>query len=441
MTKLSMVGLLVGASLLSISQSTCAQATLPADFAVAKPQIPSATFNIVDYGAVGDGKTLNTAALGKAIAACEQAGGGTVEVPAGMFLTGPFALASNLNLHLDDRATIKFSDNRSDFRLIDGGYENCLVAQQCHDLAITGTGTIDGNGSSWWTEFEQFRKTQKATTQATPPPHRPYMIMLTECTRVMVQGVTLANSPMFHFVPRLCRDVTIDSIKILSPADSPNTDGIDPSGWNYQITHCTIDTGDDNIALKPRPVGDPPVPSCQYILVEHCTFLHGHGMSIGGGSNGGVRDLLVRDCTFEGTKFGVRLKSGRDRGGLAENLTYENLTMHNVESPILITSYYPQIPKQPEADKAQPISGKTPIWRHVLIKNVVADGGDTSLRIIGLAEMPVQDVTLENVRISAQQPPQIIHAQDIRLVNSQVSAASGAPPEVLYSHVDGLEQQ
>jgi polygalacturonase len=411
-----------------------AQATLPSDFKIAKPQIPERIFNLTDFGAVGDGKTLNTASINKAIAACTQAGGGTVEVPVGKFLTGPFALTSNLNLHLDTGATILLSDRRSDFKPTEDGFENCITAQDCHDIAVTGSGTIDGQGQSWWTEFNAFKdgKTKIA------PPHRPYLIMLISCTRVMFENITLTNSPMLTFVPRLCREVTINSVTIKSPPDSPNTDGIDPSGFDYLITNTTIDTGDDNIALKPRPIPDPGHLSCENLLIEHCTFLHGHGMSIGGGSNGGVRNMLVRDCTFADTDAGIRLKSARDRGGLVENLTYENLTMKRVKTSIMIQSYYPQIPNEPQDDPAQPIAKKTPIWRHIRIDNVVSDDGETTLRIIGLPEMPVQDVVLTNVRIRAQKPMQIIRAQGLRFVDSQITATSGLPAEVYDSTVEGL---
>jgi polygalacturonase len=403
-----------------------AQATLPADFAVTQPTIPEKTFNITDFGAVGDGKTLNTAALHKAIAACDQAGGGTVEVPDGRFLTGPFSLTSNLNLHLADGATIAFSDDRKDFRLIDGGYEICLVANDCHDISITGKGKIDGQGWSWWKEFRDYRAAARSDSPSTQPiaapPHRPYMIMFTDCTRVLVKDITLTNSPMFHFVPRLCRDVTIDSITIKSPGNSPNTDGIDPSGWNYHIVNCTIDTGDDNIALKPRPVPDANHLSCENFLIEHCMFLHGHGMSIGGGSNGGVRNMLVRDCAFEGTENGVRLKSGRDRGGLVENLTYENLTMKHVKNSILIDSYYPTIPENPAADTARPISPKTPIWRHIRMNNITSDDSDSAIRILGLPEMPIQDVAFYNVHITAKEGIEITSSNGIRFQNCQVNS-------------------
>jgi polygalacturonase len=411
-----------------------AQATLPSDFSVEKPRIPERRFNILDYGAVGDGKTLTTEGISKAISACSEAGGGTVEVPAGRFLTGPFALASNLNLHLAAGATILISDRRTVFKRSGDGFENCITASDCHDLEITGSGTIDGQGKSWWKEFLGF----KNGVMGIAPPHRPWMIMLTNCERVMFQGVTLANSPMLTLVPRLCREVTIDSIHIKSPADSPNTDGIDPSGFDILIDHCTIDTGDDNIAIKPRPIEDLEHLSCENILIENCAFLHGHGMSIGGGSNGGVRNMTVRDCRFEDTDAGIRLKSDRDRGGLVENLTYENLTMKRVKTAIDIVSYYPQVPEYPQQDAAEPITHKTPIWRHLRISNVVSEDGLNAGRFIGLPEMPIEDVVLTNVRISARNPMQIVRVDGIRFVNCRINAESGVGPEIFDSTVEGL---
>jgi hypothetical protein len=255
----------------------------------------------------------------------------------------------------------------------------------------------------------------------------------------MFQNVTLTNSPMFHLVPRACREVTIDSIHIKSPAYSPNTDGIDPSGFDFLISNCTIDTGDDNIALKPRPIADPLHLSCENFLIEGCTFLHGHGMSIGGGSNGGVRNMVVRDCRFEDTDAGIRLKSGRDRGGLVENLTYENLKMKRVKTSIMITSYYPEIPAHPELDPAHSITPKTPIWRHLRIDNIVSEDGLTAARFIGLAEMPIEDVVVSNTRISALDPMQIIRVKGLRFVNSHVTATSGGRTEVDDSSVEGLD--
>jgi polygalacturonase len=413
------------------------QATLPSDFSIATPTIPNHHFSIADFGAVGDGKTNNTAAITKAIKACTDAGGGTLEIPPGIFLTGPFQLAGSLNLHLDANATILLSDRREDFTRQGDGYENCITAQDCHDLEISGTGTIDGNGQSWWKEFLDYKSGK--TTVA--PPHRPYLLMITNCTRLLVHDVTLTNSPMLTFIPRLCHEVTIDSVHIKSPADSPNTDGIDPSGSNVLIQNCTIDTGDDNIALKPRPIPDHDHLSCENFLIQNCVFLHGHGMSIGGGSNGGVRNMIVRNCRFEDTDAGVRLKSGRGRGGLVENLTYENLAMKHVKTAIQIVSYYPEIPKHPETDTTQPVVAKTPMWRHIRINKLTAQDGANSIEIIGLPDMPVQDVVLKNVNITAQNPLRIINAQGIRFDNCQITATSGAPAEFYNSQVEGATSQ
>jgi polygalacturonase len=255
----------------------------------------------------------------------------------------------------------------------------------------------------------------------------------------LVRDVTLQNSPMFNLVPQRCRDVLIDNVRIQDPFNSPNTDGIDPSGWNFLITNCHIDVGDDCIALKPSVITAAAAAlkpsanslSCENFLISNCQFLHGHGMSIGNPSPGGARNITVRDCTFDGTEAGIRMKSHRGAGGIVEDLTYENLTMKNVKVAILITSYYPEIPKAPENDPSQSDGLNTPIWRHIRISHVTAIGGQQAARIIGLAEMPVTDVQLDHVNISAQMGMQIVHAKGIHFSDSTVTAASGP---VLISH-------
>jgi polygalacturonase len=404
--------------------SAAAQATLPSDFSVAQPSIPNHSFNITDFGAVADGKTLCTDAFRKAVAACEKAGGGKVVVPAGRFFTGPFDLDSNINLHLEAGSAIQFSDRVADTKLADTGFDNDISARDCHDVAITGSGTIDGNGAYFWRNFVEPKNNP---FDAPWIPHRPRLISLNRCTRVLVQGVTLTNSPMFHLVPSQCRDVTIDGVRIKSPSNSPNTDGIDPSGIGFVITRCTIDTGDDDIAVKGSVRVDPDRPACENLLIANCTFLHGHGMSIGSESYGGVQNMLVRDCTFDGTEAGIRLKSPRGRGGVVENLTYENLTMKHVKNPILITSWYPKIPTHPEQYSAHAVNDRTPIWRHIRITNVTAEGGSIAGQIVGLPEMPVDDVVLDNVHVSASKPIQIIYARGIRFINCDISAESGKP--------------
>lgn len=392
------------------------------------PAIPNATFNVTNYGAVGDGRTLDTGAIQKTIDACSAAGGGTVLVPAGNFLTMPFQLASRINLHLAEGATILISDNMTNYPVVKNRYVDAITAAKAHDLEISGEGTIDGQGGAWWAAF---RADSKMT-------HRPYLIKFTDCTRLRVAGVTLQNSPMFHLVPQNCTDVTIRGIRIQSPADAPNTDGIDPSGWNLLVNGCFIDTGDDNIAIKPisgRTPGD------KDFTVLNCTFLHGHGMSIGGGSLNGVENLVVSNCTFTGTDAGIRIKTPRGNGGLAQNLTYENLTMTDVKNPIYINDYYPErnAPKDPSTEAAEPVNDRTPIIKNILIRDVSITNCPSAGAIRGIPEMPVSDVTFSNVTISARKGLIINHAKGVRFINSRITVEEGKTLTTYDAEIIGLE--
>jgi polygalacturonase len=404
-----------------------AQATMPSDYSVVRPTIPDRTFTIADFGAVGDGQTFDTGAITRAISACEKAGGGTVDVPPGKFLTGPFLLASNLNLHLEKGSTILFSNNPKDFGAGNGGLQNGMTLENGHDVAITGAGAIDGQGAFFW----------RRHFEGDPDAPRPRLIQLTECSRVLVQDVTLMNSPSFHLVPSQCQDVTIENIHIKAPALSPNTDGIDPSGINFLISGCTIDTGDDCIALKASGQYDADRPSCENFLITDCTFLHGHGMTVGSESYGGLRNMIVRNCTFNGTEWGIRLKSSRGRGGVVEYVTYEHLKMRNVKNSILITSYYPKVPAHPDRDPAQTVGARTPQWRHIRISDVTSTGGLIAGQIVGLPEMPIEDILFTNVNIYAVQPIEIANARSIRFVDCKISGSSGKPV-IVDASVEGL---
>jgi polygalacturonase len=392
------------------------------------PSIPTKEFNIVDYGAVGDGKTMSTDAIQKTISAAASAGGGVVNVPAGRFLTGPLQLTSGINLHLAKDAVLLIDDNLDKYPATGGRYQDCIGVRGRHDIAITGDGTIDGQGDAWW---KAFRANQQMT-------HRPYMVRLQDCSRILVEGVTLTNSPMFHLVPDNCTDVTIRDITIKSPAGAPNTDGIDPSGWNYLITGCTIDCGDDNIAVKPK---DGRKPGNKNYTITQCKFLHGHGMSIGSGTNGGIEDLTVSDCTFDSTDSGIRIKTLRGRGGVLQNLTYENLTMTRVKNPIYIIDYYPErdAPKDPATEKPQEVTERTPINKSITIRNVTANDCTNAGTIRGLPEAPISDLTLTNVKISAKGGMKIYFAKGIRFIDSKIDVGQGKRADLFDADVTGLE--
>ena len=392
------------------------------------PVIPTNTFAVTAYGAVGDGKTINTAAIQKTIDAASVAGGGIVLIPEGQFLTGPFTLASRINLHLASGGSILISDDRANHPMVGERYRDCITAADAHDIEISGPGTIDGQGKAWWAEFEANKSM----------PHRPYMIKLSGCTRVYVHEVTLSNSPMFHLVPQNCTDVTIKGITIKSPRNAHNTDGIDPSGWNYLITDCTIDGGDDNIAIKPSNARKP---GNKNYTITNCKFLHGHGMSVGSGTEGGIEDLHVSNCTFDSTDAGVRIKTSRGRGGLLQNLMYENLTMTGVKVPIYIIDWYPEreAPKDPATEQAQAVTDRTPINKNIVIRNVTSTDSPTAGIIRGLPEAPITDVTLSNVTISAKAGMKIYHAKGIKFIASKINVQDGKSLITFNAEVTGLE--
>ncbi len=395
-------------------------------FSLALP-LGAATFNVRDFGAVGDGRTLATAALQKAVDTAAAAGGGTVLVPAGKFLTGPFHLASGINLELAKGAVILISDDRANYPVVKKRYVDAITAKDAHDIKITGAGTIDGQGESWWAAF-------RADPHMT---HRPYLIKFTDCQHVEVSGVTLQNSPMFHLVPQNCTDVKIHDLTIQSPSNAPNTDGIDPSGWNFFITRCHIDTGDDNIAIKPATARQP---GNQNFLITDCQFLHGHGLSVGGGTRGGLDGLTVSNCTFAGTDAGIRIKTLRGNGGRLQNATYENLTMTAVKHPLYIIDWYPErtAPKDPATEMPQPITPTTPFAKNIAIRNVTATDCATAGIIRGLPEAPITDLLLTNVHISAQTGLILYHVAGVKLVDTKIRAAKGKTIIAFDAQAEGL---
>ncbi|HEU6448025.1 MAG TPA: glycoside hydrolase family 28 protein [Verrucomicrobiae bacterium] len=388
------------------------------------------TFNIRDFGAKGDGKTLDTAAIQKAIDTASAAGGGMVLIPEGKFVTMPFTLASDINFHLAAGAEILISDDMAHYPAEKNRYVDAITAKHAHDLEISGTGTINGQGEAWW---KAFRENPKMT-------HRPYLIKISDCERVKVHDVTLCNSPMFHLVPQNCTDVTIENIKIKSPSDAPNTDGIDPSGWNFLISSCTIDGGDDNIAIKPNPGSR--VPGDKNFFVKDCTFIHGHGMSVGSGTAGGLDGLTVSNCTFHETDYGIRIKSLRGNGGMLENCTYENLTMSAIKkAPISIVDYYPErtAPKDPATEKAEAVNDRTPKNRNVLVRNVTATDCPNAGIIRGLPEAPIDGITFSNVNLSAKNGMIIYHARNVRFIDSKITVEKGKTLTTFDADVSGIK--
>ncbi|MGA2787910.1 MAG: glycoside hydrolase family 28 protein [Verrucomicrobiota bacterium] len=402
-------------------------------------------FDVRQFGAKGDGKTFDTAAIQKALNECGQAGGGTVKFPPGTYLSQPLAIRNQTTVLLEADATLLASPTQSDYLKGGGDWLKAkgsgdfipfIGGNDLTNVTFTGKGTIDGNGAVWWGEAEKAR--QKVSGYVLP---RPRLIIFNRCKNLRLTGIKLINSPSSHFVPADCEDVTVENVTIVAPAGAANTDGINPSNSrNVTITHCTIDTGDDNIAVKSgkkvegRPFG------CENITIADCDFLHGHGMAIGSATVGGVHHVVVKNCRFENTDNGLRIKSGRDRGGLVEDISYSNITMKNVHPAISIVSYYQYSTndKYQKNDPAQPVTETTPVFRNICISNVTATCTQDAGLIIGLPESMISNVVLENIHLTAETGLTIANAKGIQLKNAEVSVKEGPPFTTENAQVEGL---
>jgi polygalacturonase len=384
------------------------------------------TCNPRDFGAKADGTTKDTAAIQSAIDACAAKGGGTVQLTAGTYLSAPIVLKSNITLHLDKGATLLGSPDHADypakieFRL--PAAQGLVSATNAENVAITGEGTIDGQGESWW---NMIRGVHDAGVMGNSHP-RPRLVVFDHCKHVRVEGVTIQNSPFWQLVPYYCDDVLIRNVRILAPYPSPNTDAVDPfSSSNVRIDHLYADTGDDAIAIKSgaidSPGGDDPVHD---ITITDCTFLHGHGLSIGSELAGGAHDILAERIHFDGSDNGIRVKANRDRGNDVSNLVFRDIDMKDVKNPLVISEYYPRILPPPGDVAPAPVTRLTPHFHNIVFQNVTATGGVMAGAIVGLPEAPVTDIVLQNVNLSGDKGLTIGYAT-VTGQNVKVQAAQG----------------
>jgi polygalacturonase len=381
------------------------------------------------YGAVGNGVITNTTAIQNAINAATLGGttnglsGGTVEIPAGVFLCGPLTMKSSVNLQIDTGATLKMLPYGS----YPGGTSptDFISASKLHDIEISGPGAIDGQGAAWWAAYE-------ASGISRPKA----MFAPSTCTNVLVQNITLQSPPNTHISLRsLCKNVTVQGIIINTTSDvlSDNTDGIDVNATNCLIQNCFISCGDDHVAMGG---------GSSAITITNCTFGNGHGVSIGSHTDGGLQNLLVISNTMTiadsaSLSSGIRMKSGRDRGGFVRNLTYINMALTNVQNPIFISSYYPDstIPSNPTTDTGSAITSTTPIWRDITISNVnvVASSGRNAGRIYGLPEMLITNLTLSKVTVKADKSFVIYHIRNAQFIDSQITGPASVNTFNLYN--------
>jgi len=387
------------------------------------PVIPDKTFNVLNYGAVGDSITVNTNAIQAAIDAAVNAGGGKVVLPAGVYLCGPIQFGNNLNLHIDAGAVLRMLPiNKYPGGTIEG--LNFISGTKLHDIALSGKGMIDGQGSPWW----PFAKTKDV--------NRPRMIAFRDCDRVLIEGVKMINSPKFHItVGGKSSNITVRDVIIRAPSStdpvnpSHNTDACDVTATKVLIQRCDVSVGDDNFTCGG---------GTSDVLITDCTYGNGHGVSIGSPTRGGVKNFTVENCTFTNTECGIRIKSDRDRGGVLENLTYRNLHMTNVGMPILIYATYMAkerqyrdlqkiTPEIAETFPSAPITPLTPVYRNISFYNITAtaEKGHRAGLVWGLPEAAVSNILFQNVNIVADNPFGIFFANDVKLENCKIVTKEG----------------
>ena len=357
---------------------------------------------ITEYSALSEGGKNWSRAFSEALETLRVQGGGVLTVPPGVYPTGPIQLYSGVTLDVQSGSEIRFLQDLGAYPLVDiefegipgKGYMPCLYARDARNIAVTGFGTLNGQGSYWWQLFKG--------KQLEYP--RPYLVCFDSCADVTLENVTLTQSPCWTVHPLRCENMVIRGIRIKNPADSPNTDGIDPNGCrNVRITDCTIDVGDDCIAVKSG-TEDTVAPSpSENIIIANCHFLHGHGgVELGSEMSGGIRNVLVTSCVFVETDRGIRLKTRRGRGGEVAGIQLDNLIMEKVMCPFVFNMYYfcgkggrlPEI----QDKRPRPADDTTPSLRDVRISNVTARRcGACAGFFYGLPERPVEGVTLRNV--------------------------------------------
>jgi len=438
------------------------------------PSFNNKTFNITAYGAVADGKTLCTQAFALAVDACTKAGGGTVIVPAGIWLTGPIELKSNVHLSVEKNALIQFTKDRTQYPIIKAGNSSTnytpaspIYAYDAKNIAIIGEGIIDGAGDSWrpvkkekttpqqWNDLirsggvvsndgkiwwpsieamngEAYIKNNKPKTPEDYLPARdflrPYMVYFVHCENILLENITLRNSPKFVVYPNHCTNLTMNKVTVFNEWWAQNGDGIDISACkNVAIYKCNVNAGDDGICMKSSGGKDYNKSELENIVIAGCTVLRAHGgFVIGSNTDGGMNNIYVSDCNFIGTDIGIRVKSNAGRGGLVHNIYVENITMKNIKNEaILFSSYYEDVPAGKEAkDVVTTARDKVPEFTGFYLKNIQCDGAKQAVSIIGLPEMQVHDINLENITIQSNKGFNATEAKNIIMKNVSINSSN-----------------
>jgi len=416
------------------------------------PQFAAKEFVITKYGAIGDGKTLNTEAFKKAIDDCNKNGGGRVIVPLGTFLTGAIHLKSNVDLHLADSAKILFSRDPKDYPIVftrwEGmelmNYSALIYAYGQENIAVTGNGTLDGNADAenWWgwnrgrpsKQVPARALLQEANHKQTDPKTRifgegsflrPNFIQPYNCKNILISGIRMINSPMWNLNPVLCENVTVENVKVI--AHGPNTDGFDPESCkNVLLRNCYFDTGDDCIAIKSgrdedgRRINRP----AENHIIENCEMKDGHGgVGIGSEISGGAKNIYAINCIMNSPNLDriLRLKTSSSRGGIIENIFMKDIKVGTYKNAAVSMDMFYEQP-----------GNFMPTIRNVWVENVnIEKGGEFGIYIRAYKESPVENFKMVNCTIQdVKTPMQVDYVKNMQLLNVTINGKLAQAPLV-----------
>jgi hypothetical protein len=428
-------------------------------------------FNVLDHGVVPDGTTKNTAAIAGVIAKIKEAGGGTLYFPPGRYLTGSVHLESNLTLHLEAGATLLYSGDPADSPLVPSRWEGTtawtygplIYANGKENITITGRGTIDGQGQNWWWRAADKTPRRDVAEKARPIWQalakrihdgdgakvtredfveaanfiRPSLVVPYECKNIVIEGVTITNSPMWLLHTIYSENITVRGVSFVSRG--PNGDGYDlDSCRNVRISDCYFDTGDDCIVIKSgrdadgRRINRP----TELVTITNCVMFKGHGaVVIGSEMSGGIRDITASNIVTRGTDRGIRIKTQRGRGAVVENIRFDNWVI--IDAPreaIHITSNYSRQPEEPKSER-------TPILRNIAISNITVINAAQVVGIAGLSEQAVEQVRISDLKGTGKIGLVADAADDLELHDVRIDAKEGAAFTFTNSrrlHLDNL---
>lgn len=432
--------------------------------------IPDYSVTLTDFGAVGDGVTDCSEAFAAAIKQLKKQGGGHLLVPDGKWLTGPIKLISNFDLHLADNATIVFSSNKELYvqpsDTLRDGSKKCYAlihGSKLENVAITGRGTIDGQGIFWrpvkqkkvseeiwnnllemggkvtadgnsknWKVWYPFNLNKDlnvpniASDAITQEKMRPHLVNITDSKNVLIENIHLLNSPKFHLVPTRIQNLIIDGVNIRCPHWAQNGDAMDPGNVQVAlIVNCNISCGDDGICMKGG-VGEKGVaagPQRDFLICNDTVYRAHGGFVIGSEFSGGMQRLVVKDCRFEGTDIGCRFKSAPGRGGWCEDIYCYDIIMKDiVESAFLIQSGYADRGAGVSATDKDNKEAFFPEWSNITFRNITCIGSKQAVDIQGLKGKPVHNVLFDNVTVIGNSGGiKIEWAEDVKFVNCNIN--------------------